>query len=234
MRWGVAVFPGSCDDDDVAHCLGRVLGQDVRTLWHKDPFPGGCDGVVLPGGFSYGDYLRAGAMARFAPVMQGIVEFAEAGGLVLGICNGFQILCESGLLPGTLTRNASLRFVCRRVFLRVEDNRSPFTRLARPGELLDMPVKHGEGRYYADAATLKQLDDNGQVLLRYADAAGKVCEEANPNGSVDGIAGVCNRERNVFGLMPHPEDATEPVLGGVSGLKIFSSMVAEIRRGSAA
>ena len=234
MRWGVAVFPGSCDDDDVAHCLRSVLGQDVRILWHKDPFPGGCDGVILPGGFSYGDYLRAGAMARFAPVMQGIVEFAEAGGLVLGICNGFQILCESGLLPGMLTRNASLRFVCRRVFLRVEDNRSPFTRLARPGELLEMPVKHGEGRYYADAATLKQLNDNGQVLLRYADAAGQVCDEANPNGSVDAIAGVCNRERNVFGLMPHPEDVTEPVLGGVSGLKIFSSMVAEIRRGSGA
>ena len=232
MRWGVAVFPGSCDDDDVVHCLRHVLGQDVRTLWHKDPFPGGCDGVVLPGGFSYGDYLRAGAMARFSPVMQGIVDFAESGGLVLGICNGFQILCESGLLPGALTRNASLRFVCRRVHLRVEDNRSPFTRLAKPGELLEMPVKHGEGRYYADPTTLKQLDDDGQVLLRYADAAGGVTEEANPNGSVDGIAGICNRARNVFGLMPHPEDVTEAVLGGESGLKIFSSMVDEIRRGS--
>jgi len=232
MRWGVAVFPGSCDDDDVVHCLREVLGQDVRTLWHKDRFDGDCDGVVLPGGFSYGDYLRAGAMARFSPVMQGIVEFARAGGLVLGICNGFQILCESGLLPGALTRNASLRFVCRRVFLRVEDNRSPFTRLAHPGELLEMPVKHGEGRYHADGPTLIELNDNGQILLRYADAAGEVTEEANPNGSVDGIAGICNRRRNVFGLMPHPEDATEAVLGGESGLKIFSSMMDEVRRGS--
>ncbi len=232
MRWGVTVFPGSCDDDDVVHCLRHVLGHDVRTLWHKEPFPGGCDGVVLPGGFSYGDYLRAGAMARFSPVMGGIVEFAASGGLVLGICNGFQILCESGLLPGTLMRNASLRFVCRRVFVRVENNRSPFTRLARPGELLEMPVKHGQGRYHADAATLKRLDDDGRVLLRYADAAGQVSAAANPNGSLDGIAGICNPGRNVFGLMPHPEDAAEAVLGGVSGLRIFSSMAAEAGCGS--
>ena len=230
MRWGVAVFPGSCDDDDVVHCLRHVLGHDVRTLWHKDPFDGGCDGVVLPGGFSYGDYLRAGAMARFAPVMQGVVDFAAAGGLVLGICNGFQILCEAGLLPGTLTRNQSLRFVCRRVTLRVEHAQSPFTRTARPGALLEMPVKHGEGRYYADALTLKQLRDDGQVLLRYADAAGETTDAANPNGSVENIAGVCNRRRNVFGLMPHPEDATEELLGGVGGLTIFSSMATEIRR----
>lgn len=234
MRWGVAVFPGSCDDDDVVYCLRNVLGQDVRTLWHKDAFDGSCDGVVLPGGFSFGDYLRAGAMARFAPVMQGIIEFAQAGGLVLGICNGFQILCESGLLPGTLTRNASLRFVCRRVLLRVEDNSSPFTRLTRPGELLEMPVKHGEGCYYADSTTLTELRENRQVLLRYSDAKGEACDAANPNGSVDGIAGLCNRGRNVFGLMPHPEDAAETMLGGVSGLKIFSSMIAEIRNGCGA
>ena len=234
MRWGVAVFPGSCDDDDVVHCLRNVLGQDVRTLWHKDRFPGGCDAVVLPGGFSYGDYLRAGAMARFAPLMQGVVEFARAGGLVLGICNGFQILCESGLLPGALTRNASLRFVCRRVFLRVEETDAPFTRLARPGELLDMPVKHGEGRYHADPATLDRLRANRQVLLRYVDAAGQVCDRANPNGSVDAVAGVCNAQRNVFGLMPHPEDASEPVLGGVDGLKIFASVAAHVGGGAPA
>ncbi len=230
MRWGVAVFPGSCDDDDVVHCLRHVLGHDVRTLWHNDPFDGQCDGVVLPGGFSYGDYLRAGAMARFAPVMRGIVDFAAAGGLVLGICNGFQILCEAGLLPGALTRNESLRFVCRRVTLRVEHAQAPFTCTAEAGTLLEMPVKHGEGRYYADAPTLKELRAHGQVLLRYVDAAGRPSGAANPNGSAENIAGVCNRGRNVFGLMPHPEDAAEKLLGGAGGLTIFSSMAADVRR----
>lgn len=226
MRWGVVVFPGSCDDHDVHYCLETVLGQDVQLLWHKDELRGDWDAIVLPGGFSYGDYLRAGAMARFSPLMQGVVSFARTGGLVLGICNGFQILCEAGLLPGTLTRNASLRFVCRSVFLRVEEEDAPFTCVARRGELLRLPVKHGEGRYHADGPTLDRIVSQRQVLLRYVDAQGQLSPAANPNGSLEHIAGVCNEARNVFGLMPHPEDATEPILGGQSGRKIFASMIA--------
>lgn len=229
MHWGVVVFPGSCDDDDVVYALEAVLGQDVHRLWHKDVLENGCDAIVLPGGFSYGDYLRAGAMAQFSPLMQGIVDFANNGGLVLGICNGFQILCESGLLPGALTRNASLRFVCKRVFLRVEQSDTPFTCLAEPGELWQMPVKHGEGRYYADETTLQRLDTNHQVIVRYVTEDGQISLAANPNGSVRHIAGICNENRNVFGLMPHPEDATEAILGGVSGLKLFESMIASQR-----
>jgi len=225
MHWGVVVFPGSCDDDDVVYALEAVLGQDVRRLWHKDMLEDCCDAIVLPGGFSYGDYLRAGAMARFSPLMRGIVDFANNGGLVLGICNGFQILCESGLLPGTLTKNASLRFVCKRVFLRVEHQDTPFTCLAEPGELWHLPIKHGEGRYYADDLTLQRLDANRQVLVRYVTEDGQTSLAANPNGSLRHIAGICNEKRNVFGLMPHPEDATEAILGSDSGLKLFESMI---------
>ena len=226
MRWGVIVFPGSCDEQDVYDCLKHVLKQKVEFLWHKDRLSDRVDCVVLPGGFSYGDYLRCGAMARFSPIMQGLVEFARHGGLVLGICNGFQILCEAGLLPGALTRNASLRFVCRQVYLRVEETDSPFTSAAKKGQLLRMPVKHGEGCYYADAVTLERLRKKRQVLLRYVDAKGRPLPAANPNGSLDNIAGVCNEERNVFGLMPHPEDASEKILGSEDGLKIFSSIIA--------
>jgi phosphoribosylformylglycinamidine synthase I len=225
MRWGVVVFPGSCDDDDVVYTLETVMGQDVRRLWHKDSFEGACEAVVLPGGFSYGDYLRAGAMARFSPLMRGIVDFAENGGLVLGICNGFQILCEAGLLPGALTRNASLRFICKRVFLRVEQTDTPFTCLAQPEELWQFPIKHGEGRYCADEATLDQLDANHQVIVRYVTEEGRTSPAANPNGSANNIAGICNERRNVFGLMPHPEDATEVILGGEDGRRLFESMI---------
>ena len=231
MRWGVIVFPGSCDEQDVYDCLKHVLKQKVEFLWHKDRLSDRVDCVVLPGGFSYGDYLRCGAMARFSPIMQGLVEFARHGGLVLGICNGFQILCEAGLLPGALTRNASLRFVCRQVYLRVEETDSPFTSAAKKGQLLRMPVKHGEGCYYADAATLERLRKKRQILLRYVDAKGRPSPAANPNGSLDNIAGVCNEERNVFGLMPHPEDASEKILGSEDGLKIFSSVVAALDKG---
>ncbi len=226
MRWGVIVFPGSCDDYDVYYCLKDVLGQKVEFIWHKDKLKGAWDCLVLPGGFSYGDYLRPGAMARFSPVMQGVVEFAGKGGLVLGICNGFQILCEAGLLPGALIKNASLKFTCRQVFLCLEEDQTPFTCLAKKGELLRLPVKNGEGCYYTDASTLERLRKNRQILLRYVDSKGKTSPAANPNGSVDHIAGVCNERRNVFGLMPHPEHAAEKILGSEDGLKIFSSVMA--------
>lgn len=226
MRWGVIVFPGSCDEQDVYDSLKRVLRQRVEFLWHKDNFRGNFDCLVLPGGFSYGDYLRAGAMARFSPIMRGVVDFASRGGLVLGICNGFQILCEAGLLPGVLTRNSSLQFVCRQVFLRLEETDTPFTCAGKKGQLLKLPVKHGEGCFYADPATLERLCLNRQVLFRYVDVKGRTSPTANPNGSLDDIAGVCNEARNVFGLMPHPEDATEKILGSEDGLKIFSSVLA--------
>ena len=233
MRWGVIVFPGSCDDQDVFDSLARDMEQEVDFLWHKDDIKGGYDCLVLPGGFSYGDYLRCGAMARFSPVMGGVMDFARRGGLVLGICNGFQILCESGLLPGALVRNAGLKFVCRQVSLRVEETDTPFTREIKKGQLLKIPVKHGEGCYYADAVTLEQLRNNRQILLRYADAKGKPAPAANPNGSLDNIAGICNEARNVFGLMPHPEDACNKILGSDDGLKIFSSIAAACTRGEA-
>jgi phosphoribosylformylglycinamidine synthase I len=231
MRWGVIVFPGSCDDHDVYDCLKRVLKQKVEFLWHKDRLNRNIDCVVLPGGFSYGDYLRCGALGRFSPIMQDVVEFAGRGGLVLGTCNGFQTLCEAGLLPGALVRNASLQFVCRPVHLRVEETDTPFTSAAKKGQLLKLPVKHGEGCYYADDVLLKRLQKNRQVLLRYVDAKGRPAPGANPNGSIDNIAGVCNEGRNVFGLMPHPEDACEKILGSDDGLKIFSSIIAACGKG---
>jgi phosphoribosylformylglycinamidine synthase len=226
MRWGVIVFPGSCDDQDVFDCLKHDMGQKVKFLWHKDDLAGRFDCLILPGGFSYGDYLRCGAMARFSPIMNGVMKFAASGGLVLGICNGFQILCESGLLPGALVRNANLQFVCQAVHLRVEETDTPFSREAKKGQLLKIPIKHGEGCYFADTATLEQLRKNRQILLRYVDGKGKVTPAANPNGSVDNIAGVCNEARNVFGLMPHPEIACNKLLGSEDGLKIFSSIAA--------
>jgi phosphoribosylformylglycinamidine synthase subunit PurQ / glutaminase len=226
MRWGVITFPGSCDDHDVYDSLKTEMGQKVKFLWHKEEFVGNVDCVVLPGGFSYGDYLRCGAVARFSPVMRGVVKFAQNGGMVLGICNGFQILCESGLLPGALMRNAGLQFVCQQVHLRVEETDAPFTGELKKGQLLRLPVKHGEGCYYADPKTLEALRKNRQILLRYVDAKGKPTASANPNGSLENIAGICNKGRNIFGLMPHPEDACSPVLGGDDGAKIFASIAA--------
>lgn len=226
MRWGVITFPGSCDDQDVVDSLRFNLHQEVNSLWHKDDLDGQYDCIVLPGGFSYGDYLRCGAMARFSPIMGGVVRFAQGGGLVLGICNGFQILCEAGLLPGALVRNAGLQFVCRQVHLRVEETDTPFTGGLKKGQLLAMPVKHGEGCYFADARTLEQLQRNRQILLRYVDSKGKPTSAANPNGSLDNIAGICNEQRNVFGLMPHPEDACDKILGSEDGAKIFQSIAA--------
>ena len=226
MRWGIVVFPGSCDDHDVYYCLKNVLKQKAEFLWHKNPLQGHWDCLVLPGGFSYGDYLRTGAVARFSPVMEGVVKFAQQGGFVLGICNGFQILCEAGLLPGALMRNSCLQFVCRPVSLRLEETDTAFTGMARKGEILRIPIKHGDGSYYADPATLEKLRQNRQIVLRYVDAQGEFSAGANPNGSVDSVAGVCNEGRNVFGLMPHPEQAAEKILGSDDGLKIFSSVIA--------
>jgi phosphoribosylformylglycinamidine synthase len=229
MRWGVVVFPGSCDEHDVYYSLKNVLKQKVELLWHKSRLKGSWDCLVLPGGFSYGDYLRTGAMARFSPIMEGVVDFAHRGGLVLGTCNGFQILCETGLLPGALMRNAGLQFVCEPVSLRLEETDSPFTCAGKKGQLLRLPIKHGDGCYYAGRATLEGLRRNRQILLRYADSAGKVSPAANPNGSIDNIAGICNENGNVFGLMPHPEQAAEKILGSDDGLTIFSSIIESCR-----
>jgi phosphoribosylformylglycinamidine synthase subunit PurQ / glutaminase len=226
MRWGVVTFPGSNDDRDMLRVAERVLGDDGVALWHKDIDLQGVDCVVLPGGFSYGDYLRCGAIARFSPVMGAVARHAASGGFVLGICNGFQILCEAGLLPGALVRNRGRKFVCEVVTVRVETSDTPFTYGCRRGELLDIPIKHGEGCYVADEATIASLEANGQVVFRYADRAGRSVPEANPNGSLANIAGVCNPGRNVVGLMPHPEHAVDRFVGGEDGLKLFRSVQA--------
>jgi len=223
MRWGVVTFPGSLDDSDALHAL-EALGEPAVSLWHKDRSLQGVDCVVLPGGFSYGDYLRAGALARFSPVMESVVRFAADGGLVFGICNGFQVLCESGLLPGALIRNRGLSFICAPVHCRVEETDTPFTRAYGQADVLTLPIKHGEGCYVADPATLQALEDDRQVLLRYVDAAGRATEAANPNGSLRNIAGITNAARNVFGLMPHPEHACEALCGGVDGAGFFRSV----------
>ncbi|GIW06315.1 MAG: phosphoribosylformylglycinamidine synthase subunit PurQ [Dehalococcoidia bacterium] len=225
MRFGVVVFPGTWSDRDCEHALGAVLGQPVRFVWHQERDLSDLDCVILPGGFSYGDYLRPGAIARFSPVVDAVREFAERGGLVMGICNGFQILCEAGLLPGVLIRNQDLQFHCEWVHLRVERTDTAFTNAARPGQVLRVPISHGEGNYFADPETLARIEANGQVLVRYCLPDGTVAPEANPNGSVNNIAGVMNERGNVFGLMPHPERCCEPVLGGVDGAVLFESLI---------
>jgi phosphoribosylformylglycinamidine synthase len=230
MRWGVVTFPGSNDDQDALWAIEHVLGEPAVPLWHRDRDLKGVDIVLLPGGFSFGDYLRCGALARFSPVMESVIEFARAGGLVWGICNGFQVLCEAGLLPGALVRNRNRRFVCANVYVRVEENDTPFTRLCRRGEILEIPVKHGEGCYVADPRTLEQLEANHQVVMRYVDATGRAVEAANPNGSLHNIAGVVNEARNVFGLMPHPEHAVEKWMGSDDGLKLFQSVLSAPRQ----
>jgi len=226
MRWGVITFPGSNDDEQTVFVLERLLGETVVRLWHKSESLVGLDCVVLPGGFSYGDYLRCGAVARFSPIMRAVEAFAEDGGVVLGICNGFQILCEAGLLPGALIRNRGLDFLCQRVHVRVEDADTTFTNRCRRGEVLDLPIKHGEGCYVADEGTLRTLEAGRQIVLRYTDAEGRVTPEANPNGSLGAIAGIRNARGNVFGLMPHPEHACEWLVGGEDGRKIFLSIIA--------
>jgi phosphoribosylformylglycinamidine synthase subunit PurQ / glutaminase len=225
MNVAVLQFPGSNCDQDVVHVVGTVLGHTARLLWHKEASLGAVDAVIVPGGFSYGDYLRTGAIARFSPVMQAVQVFAANGGLVLGICNGFQILCEAGLLPGALIRNRSLQFRCEHVFLKTATADSPFTNRIPADRLMRLPIAHGEGCYFADEATLARLKANNQVLWRYVSAQGEPIEAANPNGSLDGIAGICNEARNVAGLMPHPERASEPILGCADGRLVFESMV---------
>ena len=216
MKFGVVIFPGSNCDHDCYHVLKDVLKKDVELIWHKNSDVSQFDCIVIPGGFSYGDYLRTGAIARFSPVMEAVTKHAEKGKLVIGICNGFQILLEAGLLPGAMLRNQSLQFVCKFVTLSVENTDSPFTKKAKKGELLRIPVAHGEGNYFADEVTIADLNKNGQVLLRYID---------NPNGSLENIAGICNKKRNVFGLMPHPERASEAALGSTDGKVIFESIL---------
>jgi phosphoribosylformylglycinamidine synthase subunit PurQ / glutaminase len=225
MKFGVVVFPGSNCDHDAYYAIGAVLRQPVEVLWHRSEDLAGCDVVILPGGFAFGDYLRTGAIARFSPVMRSVERFARQGGLVIGICNGFQILLEAGLLPGAMLRNRGLRFLCRYVHLRVETTDSPFTCAARRGQILKIPIAHMEGNYFCDEATFADLKRNDQVVLRYTTAEGKIEEPANPNGSMDAIAGICNRQRNVFGMMPHPERAVEAPLGSTNGLVIFHSII---------
>nr|WP_330219195.1 phosphoribosylformylglycinamidine synthase subunit PurQ [Moorella mulderi] len=231
MKFGVIVFPGSNCDQDVYHVLGAVLGQPVDYLWHGDTDVAGYDCLVLPGGFSYGDYLRAGAIARFAPIMPAVIDFARSGGLVLGICNGFQILLEAGLLPGAMRRNDCLQFRCQWTYLRVENNATPFTNRFREGQVIRIPIAHGEGNYYADAATLAELEANRQIIFRYCAPDGEVTPAANPNGSVGNIAGIINREGNILGMMPHPERCAESLLGGTDGRELFASIVDWWQRG---
>jgi phosphoribosylformylglycinamidine synthase len=225
MNFAVLQFPGSNCDQDVVHVLGNVLGHSARLLWHKEAALGAADAVVVPGGFSYGDYLRTGAIARFSPVMASVQRFAANGGLVLGICNGFQILCEAGMLPGALIRNRSLQFRCEHIFLRTATPDSPFTNRIPAEKLLRLPIAHGEGCYFADPETLARLKMKNQILWHYVNSRGEAIDTANPNGSLDHIAGICNEQRNVAGLMPHPERASEPLLGCADGRLVFESMI---------
>ncbi len=228
MNFGVVVFPGTWSDCDFHYVVSEVLHQPVRYLWHRDTNLAGFDCLILPGGFSYGDYLRAGAIAGRSPVVEALSEFVAGGGLVLGSCNGFQILCEAGLLPGALMRNECLQYRCQSTYLLLENGETPFTRAMRPGQVLKMPISHGEGKYYADRETLGRLKDNGQVVFRYCTEDGRLAKEANPNGSLDNIAGVVNEVGTVLGLMPHPERAAESALGGTDGVLIFHSLLGSL------
>ncbi len=234
MKFGVVQFPGSNCDDDACHAIGPVMGQPVEFIWHQSEDVSGFDAIILPGGFAFGDYLRTGAIARFSPVMRAVTRFAKSGGLVLGICNGFQILLEAGLLPGAMMRNKRLRFLCRQVHVRVENTDTPFTRAARAGQVLKMPIAHMEGNYFCEPATLAEIERNKQVIFRYVHPDGRPAGvdefDANPNGSLAGIAGISNRERNVVGLMPHPERAVELPLGSADGLVVFRSIVESLSR----
>ncbi len=228
MKFGVVLFPGSNCDQDMIYTLQNVMGQQVEELWHKDKDLKGCDFIVLPGGFSYGDYLRSGAIARFSPIMEKVIEHANAGGYLYGVCNGFQILCEAHLLPGALLHNTSHKFTCKNVFIKAETNDSIVTAEIPLDKALKIPIAHGEGRFYADAETLKKLNTNKQILFRYCDEKGVVSDEANPNGSFENIAGVCNEGRNVFGMMPHPERAADPALNNTDGQFIFRSLLSAV------
>ncbi len=226
--FGVIVFPGSNCDHDAYHAMAHVMNAETKFLWHKDTDLSDIDFLLIPGGFSYGDYLRSGAIARFSPIMQSVIEFAEKGGPVLGICNGFQILLEAGLLPGAMLHNKDLRFVCKQTHLRCETSDTLFTRNIEEGQVLQIPVAHGEGNYFTDDDQLKKLQDNDQIIFRYSDSKGNVTDETNFNGSVDNIAGICNTQRNILGMMPHPERAVEDLIGSDDGKLIFESVLNEL------
>lgn len=229
MKFGVITFPGSNCDADIIYVLEKIMGQQVVPLWHKSHDLQGVDFVVLPGGFSFGDYLRSGAIARFSPIMQEVIKFAERGGYVMGICNGFQILTEAGLLPGALLHNNNRKFICRNIYLKPQTSKSLLTAQLNPDQAYKIPIAHGEGNYFADADVLKAINDNEQVMFRYSDEAGNITTDANPNGSIENIAGVCNAGRNVFGLMPHPERASDSLVGNEDGLAIFESVLSLVR-----
>jgi len=225
MRFGVVVFPGSNCDYDCYYVLRNVLQKEVSFIWHKEKNLSDYDCLVLPGGFSYGDYLRTGAIARFSPIMKSIEKFAKKGGLVIGICNGFQVLLEAGLLPGAMLRNKTLNFVCKFVNIRVENNSIPYTYLCQQGQVLSIPIAHIEGNYYADDETIESLEENNQIVFRYCDERGELSEDSNPNGSKGSIAGICNKEGNILGIMPHPERASESILGSDDGRLVFESVI---------
>jgi phosphoribosylformylglycinamidine synthase I len=225
MKFGVVIFPGSNCDEDIIYVLEKIMSQEVVRLWHKDHDLQGVDMIILPGGFSFGDYLRSGAIARFSPIMQEVIQFAAKGGYVMGICNGFQILAEAGLVPGALLHNKQRKFICRNTYLVPQTKNSLLTSQIDEQKVLKIPIAHGEGNYFADADTLQSLKDNDQILFRYSDEAGNVTDEANPNGSLENIAGVCNIKRNVFAMMPHPERAADTLLANEDGLAIFESIL---------
>lgn len=229
MKFGVVIFPGSNCDEDIIYVLEKILGQQVVRLWHKDHHLQGADFIVLPGGFSFGDYLRSGAIARFSPIMQEVIRFANNGGYLLGICNGFQILTEAGLLEGALLHNVNRKFICRNIYMKPQTNNSLITSQIDLDRALKIPIAHGEGNYFADEDVLKSLNDNDQVLFRYCDEMGNITAAANPNGSLENIAGICNRERNVFGFMPHPERASDPLVANEDGLAIFESILSMVK-----
>lgn len=231
MKFGVVTFPGSNCDYDAFMAVKEQMGETSEFIWHKDTDLGSYDCICLPGGFSYGDYLRTGAIARFSPVMQAVVEYAERGGLVIGICNGFQILLESGLLPGAMLRNRSLRFICKHVYIRCENTETPFSNRLQTGQVLKIPIAHTDGNYYSYEGDIAELAKSGQVVFRYCSRQGELSGEANPNGSIDHVAGICNKHRNVFGMMPHPERAAEKLLGSGDGLGVFQSIAAYIGTG---
>lgn len=232
MKFGVIIFPGTWSERDCYYALHDVLGQEANYIWHKETRLSGYDCIVLPGGFSYGDYLRVGAIARFCPVMAAVEQFAHNGGLVIGICNGFQILCEAGLLPGVLMASSHLQYRCQSVNLRVENNYSSFSSKCRRGQVLKIPISHYEGNYYADETTLEELEADNQVVFRYSTPLGKITERANPNGSLHNIAGIVNKQGNVLGMMPHPERACEPLLGSADGNLIWESIIEYLQRNS--
>jgi phosphoribosylformylglycinamidine synthase len=224
-KFGVVIFPGSNCDQDMIYVLRTLMKQEVVELWHKDADLKGCDVIILPGGFSFGDYLRSGAIARFSPIMGEVIAFANSGGYVMGVCNGFQILCEVGLLPGALLHNTERKFICKNVFIKAQNNNTLITAAIPTGKVLKIPIAHGEGRYYADETTLKKLNAGGQILFRYCDNQGNITSEANPNGAIENIAGICNKDKNVFGMMPHPERASDKELSNVDGRLIFESLL---------